>query len=60
MRLWDWYTARRRRKADEWRLEERRRDEAMGDNPGKAMNEAAEAIAFKQQLGKRQDGPFGG
>jgi len=60
MRLWNWYAARRRRKADERRWAERRRDEAMGNNPGRAMNDAAKAIADKQQLGKRQEGPFGG
>jgi hypothetical protein len=44
MRAWDWYIARRKRKADERRLEERRRDEAMGNDPGKAMNASAQRI----------------
>jgi hypothetical protein len=44
MRLWAWYAARRRRKADERRLAERRRDEAMGNDPAKAMNASAQRI----------------
>ena len=56
MRLWDWYTARRRRKADEWRLAERKRDEAVGADPGKAMNASARRI---KELNKPNDEPWG-
>ena len=61
MRLWDWYTARRKRKADEERLYERMRDDPdiWSSDPQRAIDGAGKAIAEEQRRMKRQESPYG-